>query len=227
MTTNVQPRSNPLSSLLESTGVAPVGSPSTPPRSADFASVLKPHLESGSIPSLEGSAPGGAPVSCWLSKSALSPLFAKATCQNETDAVHAEETRRSPKDGAGDSATPEDWGPEGYPFKNIPDEDITPSAAVLFWRRPQVPPSLAREAKLALAAELRKAGFDPSLFAVSYWESKSEWPGGFMVNHHLTILLPNGNRIDVCAEWTRESPDITLMDIRRALGNRGADYLES
>ncbi|MGB9610771.1 MAG: hypothetical protein ACPL7M_07335 [Bryobacteraceae bacterium] len=109
------------------------------------------------------------------------------------------------------------WGPEGYPFQDVEDSQIEPDNAILLWRRPDELTSLAREAKLALAEAMRKAGLNPREFAVSYWETLGENPWGRQVIPELTVVLPNGRKVDLSATWTRDTPEIALEDIRRAM----------
>lgn len=105
-------------------------------------------------------------------------------------------------------------------FLDVPEDSIEPAADWLFWRRPEKPPALAGQCKAVLAEALRQAGFNPRDFAVSYWESKGEWPGGMMIVPQLTVVAPNGQKVDMSPELIVRSPNAAIADIRRALAAR-------
>lgn len=102
-------------------------------------------------------------------------------------------------------------------FREVAEDSVEPFNAVLFWRRPETPPSVAWQSKLVLAEALRQAGYDPKEFAVSYWETKGEWPGGMMVVPQLTVVAPNGRKADLSPELVVRSPGSAVEDIRRLM----------
>lgn len=216
MTSNVQVRSGPLSSWLESAAALASRPRASATDSERFSSVIQEERAPSSVPPREGPPPGLAPfnVPPGLVQSGLISVHGAFQDGTETESDPAQQNPGGTGDVPGRKA---DWGPEGYPFLDVDDAEVRPANEVLLWRRPAEPPPLAKEAKLALAAAMRKAGLDPGDFAVSYWEALGENPWGSEVISELTIVLPNGNRIDVSARWTRDTPEITLEDIRRAM----------
>lgn len=216
MTTNPASRSSPLSSWLESAGPAANRPQSRTSDSESFASAF-----AGGAGFEE---PRSAPQSSGLTPFASRPgsglpglIPAQAEFQSGTAAPHCQPPTQGAEQSASTAQTTTVWGPEGYPFQDVEDSQIEPDNAILLWRRPDELPSLAREAKLALAEALRKAGLNPREFAVSYWETLGENPWGRQVIPELTVVLPNGRKVDVSATWTRETPEAALEDIRRAM----------
>jgi hypothetical protein len=105
-------------------------------------------------------------------------------------------------------------------FRNVPDEEIEPDNAILFWRRPADPPPVSWQSKLVLADAIRRAGYDPKDFAVSYWETKGEWPGGMMIIRELTLVAPDGRKIDMSADLVMLCPDAAVADVQRLMNWR-------
>ena len=217
MTTTIQARNNPLTSLLESAGTGTMKPASPASNTKHFSSVLS---------ETAGSASGAtaSPPSSGLSAVFSPPGYAATHTVSEQTVSLPETAGADTKTGRGAAAArdasgddPLEWGPEGYPFREIPDEEIEPDNAILLWRRPAELPPVAWQAKLALADAMRRAGMNPKEFAVSYWETRGENPWGVQVCPELTIVLPNGRKVDVSATWTRDTPEITLEDGRRGL----------
>jgi hypothetical protein len=102
-------------------------------------------------------------------------------------------------------------------FADVPEEEIEPADSFYFWRRPPEPPSIAWHSKLALAEALRKEGLNPRDFAVSYWEMKGEWPGGYMILPYITVVTPDGKKVDLSAEWTARAPETAMMSLRQVI----------
>lgn len=118
--------------------------------------------------------------------------------------------------GGTQHSPPQTTVPDGL-FRQVPEDSVEPFNAYLFWRRPESPPPVAAQSKIALAAALHRAGWNPREFAVSYWETKGEWPGGMMVVPQLTVVAPNGVKVDLSPELIVRTPDAAVDDIRRAL----------
>lgn len=156
---------------------------------------------------------GLARVFCPGHLQALGPELADALCPFGTG-VPKQDVAESTLDTASGTEAPPDLS--GI-FLDIPEDSVEPFHAILFWRRPETPPPVAQQSKLALAQALREAGFDPREFAVSYWETKGEWPGGMMVVPQLTVVAPNGLKADLSPELIVQSPRSAVEDIRRLM----------
>jgi hypothetical protein len=143
----------------------------------------------------------------------LDPKLASALCPFGTGVPHQGGSSAPDTASAGSGPPPELAGV----FRDVPEDSIEPYNAVLFWRRPENPPDIAWRSKLVLAEALRQAGYDPKDFAVSYWETKGEWPGGMMVVPQLTVLAPNGHKADLSPELIVSSPRGAVEDIRRLM----------
>jgi hypothetical protein len=102
-------------------------------------------------------------------------------------------------------------------FRDVAEESIEPSNAILLWRRPAEPPPVAWQGKLVLAEAIRRAGYDPKDFAVSYWETKAEWPGGAMIVPELTLVAPNGRKLDMSPDLIVGSIDAAVADVQRLM----------
>lgn len=105
-------------------------------------------------------------------------------------------------------------------FRDVPEDSIEPDNAILFWRRPADPPPVSWQSKLVLAEAIRRAGYDPKDFAVSYWETKGEWPGGMMIIRELTLVAPDGRKIDMSADLIVGYPDAAVADVQRMMNWR-------
>jgi|GEM_PF-4133035 len=217
MTTTIQARNNPLTSLLESAATAAMKTPSPASNTNHFGSVLSESV--GSVPAAAASPPssGLSAVFSPPGYAASHSVSIQTSSRSETEAAHSESDRTAEAARNTSERGQIDWGPEGYPFREVPDEEIEPDNAILLWRRPSELPPLAMQAKLALAEAMRRAGMNPKDFSVSYWETRGENPWGTQIYPELTIVLPNGRKVDVSATWTRDTPDITLEDVRRGL----------
>jgi|YNPMSStandDraft_1061717.scaffolds.fasta_scaffold07247_1 hypothetical protein len=217
MTTTIQARNNPLTSWLESAAAAASKPASAASDTVHFSSVLSQTAASDSAAAASPPSSGLSAVFSPPGYAATHAVSEQTSSLSETSAAHSgtDGTETSLNDNSERGKV--DWGPQGYPFREVPDEDIEPDNAILLWRRPVEPPPLAWQAKLALAEAMRRAGMNPKDFSVSYWETRGENPWGARTYPELTIVLPNGRKVDVSATWTRDTPDITLEDIRRGL----------
>lgn len=156
---------------------------------------------------------GLARVFCPGREPLLDPKLADALCPFGTG-VPQQGQADSSQEAPADAELPPDVA--GL-FRDIPEDSIEPFNAVLFWRRPESPPPVAAQSKLMLAEAMRRAGYDPKEFAVSYWETKGEWPGGMMIVPQLTVVAPNGRKADLSPELIVRSPRGAVEDIRRLL----------
>ncbi len=196
---------------------SPVNLPDTASAAAraakEFASSLHAAVEEAP-PGERGQASSGlAAVFCPRGEHLWNPALAKLLCPFEPSVPERNTAETSTGDaGAIDSPA----SLEGV-FKDGPEDSIEPAAAWLFWRRPETPPAVAAQSKAVLAEALRRAGFDPRDFAVSYWETKGEWPGGMMIVPQLTVVAPNGQKVDMSPELVVRTPNAAIEDIRRAL----------
>lgn len=105
-------------------------------------------------------------------------------------------------------------------FRDVPEDSIEPDNAILLWRRPTELPAISWQSKLVLAEAIRRAGYDPKEFAVSYWESKGEWPGGLTIGRQLTLVAPDGRKIDMGADLIVKCPDAAVADVQRLMSWR-------
>lgn len=202
-----------LAAWLESSATLPP--PASPKAEAAqvFTSALHEAAEEAGSGQTGQTVSGLARVFCPGHLQALGPELADALCpfgtgipkQNETESTH---------DSASGTDTPASLS--GV-FRDVPEDSVEPFNAILFWRRPESPPPVAQSSKLVLAEALREAGFDPKEFAVSYWETKGEWPGGMMVVPQLTVVAPNGRKADLSPELIVRSPRSAVEDIRRLM----------
>lgn len=156
---------------------------------------------------------GLARVFCPGHLQALGPELADALCPFGTGIPEQNEAESTPDTSSGTEAQADLSGV----FRDVPEDSVEPFNAILFWRRPDSPPPVAQSSKRALAEALREAGYDPKGFAVSYWETKGEWPGGMMVVPQLTVIAPNGRKADLSPELIVRSPRSAVEDIRRLM----------
>lgn len=198
---------------LDSSATLPQSASPTADSANAFASALQEAAKEAGPGRTGQTVSGLARVFCPGRLQALSPELADALCpfgtglpkQNETDSTLEDSPRTaSPVDLSG-------------VFREAPEDSIEPFNAILFWRRPDSPPPVAQNSKLALAEALRQAGYNPKDFAVSYWETKGEWPGGMMIVPQLTVVAPNGRRADLSPELIVRSPRGAVEDIRRLM----------
>jgi hypothetical protein len=212
-----------VSSSVPSSGLAPFQGPVKLPDTASAAAKAAKEFTSALHCSIEEAPPGErgraasglAAVFCPRGEHQWNPALAKLLCPFETS-VPERNTSDAPTGDTGAVDSPASL--EGV-FRDDPEDSIEPAAAWLFWRRPERPPAVAAEGKSALAEALRRAGFNPRDFAVSYWETKGEWPGGMMIVPQLTVVGPNGQKVDLSPELVVRTPNAAIEDIRRALLN--------
>lgn len=185
----------------------------------EFTSALHAAVDESRPGERGRTASGLAAVFCPRGEHLWNPGLAKLLCPIETSVPDRNTTENLP-DNAQPIATTDSV--EGV-FRDLPEDSIEPEAAWLFWRRPPTPPPLAAQSKAVLAEALRRAGFDPREFAVSYWETKGEWPGGMMIIPLLTVVAPNGRKVDLGAEWVVRTPNAAIEDVRRMLSAQPED----
>ncbi len=206
-------RSSGLASWLENSASPPRAASPTAEAARAFTATLHDAARSAESGQTGQEVSGLARVFCPGRPSLLDPKLADALCPFGT-AVPQRDQADSSQDAAANAEPPP--GVAGL-FRDIPEESIEPFNAVLFWRRPESPPPVAAQSKLMLAEAMRRAGYDPKEFAVSYWETKGEWPGGMMIVPQLTVVAPNGRKADLSPELIVRSPRGAVEDIRRLL----------
>jgi len=205
-----QSRSSGLGAWLEAAASVPPRSSSPQVVGDEFFAKLHPEAQSAGAPSQ-------APVESGLARLFSTPLPPPAIpglglSPSRDGTPIAPSAEQSQQNGSPASL-------EGV-FRNVPDEEIEPDNAILFWRRPADPPPVSWQSKLVLADAIRRAGYDPKDFAVSYWETKGEWPGGMMVIRELTLVAPDGRKIDMSADLVMLCPDAAVADVQRLMNWR-------
>jgi len=213
------PTSSELASWLETHGSLSPSASATSEAAKAFTSALQEAAKAAESGQTAQTVSGLAPVFCPGRLQALSPELADALCPFGTGVPKKNEAESSLETTTA-AETPADLS--GI-FRNVPEDEVEPFNAILFWRRPESPPPVAQSCKLALAEALRQAGYDPREFAVSYWETKGEWPGGMMVVPQLTVVAPNGRKADLSPELIVRSPRSAVEDIRRLMETPESD----
>jgi len=207
-----QTRSSGLASWFESAANLPAAASSRANDANAFAANLHAAVESHGHGQQGATVPGLAQV---FSTAPRPPLAAESEQPVSVSGTAGSEWHTQV---AGESS-PEDV--RGL-FRDVPEDSIEPDNAILFWRRPADPPPIASESKRVLAEAIRRAGYDPKDFAVSYWETKGEWPGGMMIVRELTLVAPNGRKIDMSADLIVKCPDGAVADVQRLMDWRPA-----
>lgn len=202
-----------LASWLETHTSLPPSASSTAEAAKAFTTALRQAADAAESGQTGQTVSGLARVFCPGRLQALSPELADALCPFGTGIPKQNEAESTPDISSGTEAQADFSGV----FRDVPEDSVEPFNAILFWRRPENPPPVAQSSKLALAEALREAGFDPKEFAVSYWETKGEWPGGMMVVPQLTVVAPNGRKADLSPELIVQSPRSAVEDIRRLM----------
>lgn len=205
-----QSRSSSLASWFESAGNLPARSSSQTQDANAFVSRLHEAVE-GIQPGEQGeTVPGLASVFSTGPAGRTEPDSEQQASQSGTagSGWHGPEVANSSNDKAGGI------------FRDVPEDSIEPDNAILFWRRPADPPPIAQQSKQVLAEAIRRAGYDPKDFAVSYWETKGEWPGGMMIVRELTLVAPDGRKIDMSADMIVGCPDAAVADVQRLMNWR-------
>ena len=205
-----QSRNSALASWFESAGNLPARSSSEAQDANAFVSKLHEAVE-GIQPGEQGeTVPGLASVFSTAPAARAEPDSEQQASQSGTagSGWHGPKAESSARDGAGGV------------FRDVPEDSIEPDNAILFWRRPAEPPPIAQQSKQVLAEAIRRAGYDPKDFAVSYWETKGEWPGGMMIVRELTLVAPDGRKIDMSADMIVGCPDAAVADVQRLMSWR-------
>lgn len=211
-----------LASWFEASASLPPAASSTAEAARVFTNTLHEAAKSDESGQPGQAVSGLARVFCPGHAPLLDPKLADAVCPFGTGVPQQDRADPS-QEAAADAELP---ASAAGLFRDVPEESIEPFNAVLFWRRPENPPELAGRSKLVLAEALRQAGYDPKEFAVSYWETKGEWPGGMMIVPQLTVVAPNGRKADLSPELVVRSPRGAVEDIRRLMETPGGESTE-
>lgn len=205
-----QPRNSGLASWFESAGSLPART-SSPAQGADvFVSKLHAAVEGLETGEKGETVSGLARVFSTEPQARAEPESEQEVSRSGTAAPtwHRQEAGESSRDAV-----------QGI-FRDVPEDSIEPDNAILFWRRPADPPPISWQSKLVLAEAIRRAGYDPKEFAVSYWETRGEWPGGMMIVRELTLVAPDGRKIDMSADLIVGCPDAAVADVQRLMNWR-------